>query len=235
MEATEHAPPKARGQKPLSADDIYERILTAIMERRLKPGVQLVEERLANVFDVSRTKIRQAIGRLAHDSIVTLFPNRGAFIASPTVEQARDVFEARRLIEPELIRQVAQTATSEHIAHLRAHVKREVAARTENDRRKTIPLSGDFHQMLAEIAGNSVFVRTMREIESLTSLIIILYDAPNTPACPCDEHAALVDAIEARDPETATRLMLEHLQHVEEALDMALTGVQEVPLEDVFS
>jgi hypothetical protein len=63
-EAKETAEPKCRGQTALSADDIYERILTAVMERRLKPGVQLIEERLAKVFDVSRTKVRQAISRL---------------------------------------------------------------------------------------------------------------------------------------------------------------------------
>jgi DNA-binding GntR family transcriptional regulator len=234
-EAKESTTPKRPGQKALSADDIYERILTAVMERRLKPGVQLIEERLAKVFDVSRTKVRLAISRLAHDAVVTLYPNRGAFIASPTIEQARYVFDARRLIEPELVRRVARNSTKAQVASLRAHLLRETEARTTDDRRTTISLSGEFHQLVAEMAGNPILVRTMREIESLTSLIIILYDAPNAPACPCDEHSALVDAIEARDTETATQLMLEHLQHIEDALDIALADAQEVPLEDVFS
>ena len=84
-------------------------MLNAILEHRLRPGTQLVEERLAAVFGVSRTKIRQAIARLAHDGIVTVFPNRGAFVTSPGRDEAREVFEARRLIEPGLVRRLAAT------------------------------------------------------------------------------------------------------------------------------
>ena len=73
----------------LSSDEIFERLLLAIMEHRLPPGTQLVEARLADIFKVSRTKIREAIGRLVHDCIATNIPNRGAFVSSPTVAQAR--------------------------------------------------------------------------------------------------------------------------------------------------
>ena len=61
---------------------------------------KLVEEKLASVFGVSRTKIRLALARLSHDGILTTEPNRGTFVSSPTIEQARQVFVARRLLEP---------------------------------------------------------------------------------------------------------------------------------------
>ena len=77
--------------------------------------------------------------------------------------------------------------------------KLESAARRANDKRAIIRLSGDFHQIIADIAGNSFLARTMRELESLTCLVIILYDAPDVPSCPYDEHTGLIDAIEARD------------------------------------
>jgi DNA-binding GntR family transcriptional regulator len=226
-------PAKVRGPrtKSLSVLQIHDRIVTAISERRLPPGTQLVEEKLASVFGVSRTKIRQAIARLAHDGVVTVFHNRGAFVSSPTVEEAREVFEARRLIEPWLIRSLAVKATAAQVKRLRAHVALESEARAANDRRSIIRLSGDFHQLIAEMVGNSVIARTMRELESLTCLVIILYDSPHVPACPYHEHSDLIDAIERNDPDDAARLMVEHLNHVEGALDLHQARAGEMDLE----
>jgi DNA-binding GntR family transcriptional regulator len=218
-----------------SVDRIHQRVLTAIVEHRLPPGTKLGEERLAKVFGVSRTQIRQVIERLAHDSIVTVVPNRGAFVSSPTVEEAHEVFAARRLIEPDLIRQTARTATPADIKRLRAHVDKEQAARHANDKRAIIRLSGEFHQLVADIAGNRFLAKTMRELETLTCLVIILYDAPNAPACPYHEHTDLVDAIEARDEKRAAAQMVEHLGHVESALNFQRSADGEIDFEAVFS
>lgn len=221
--------------KPLSVIAIHDRILNAIHERRLRPGTQLVEEKVASIFGVSRTKIRQAITRLAHDGIVTVYPNRGAFVSSPTVEEARQVFEARRLIEPWLIRKLAATATPAQVKRLRSHVALESEARAANDWRAIIPLSGEFHQLIAEMVGNSLIVRTMRELESLTCLVIILYDSPHVPACPYHEHSDLTDAIERHDADEAARRMVEHLNHVEAALDLHQEAAREIDLEAAFA
>ncbi|MDQ8022802.1 MAG: GntR family transcriptional regulator [Moraxellaceae bacterium] len=221
--------------RTLSSDEIFDRILLAIMEHKLPPGTQLVEERLANIFKVSRTKVREAIGRLVHDCIAINIPNRGAFVASPTPEQAREVFSARRLIEPALIRELARTVTPEQIETLRAHIKREEAARHSSNPHAIIPLTGEFHLLMAEMSGNSILARTMRELEMLTVLIIILFSAPYSDACPDDDHAQLVDAIAARDEDRAARLMLHHLQHIEHSVRLGPTDDKPVALEDIFN
>jgi len=217
-----------------SAEVIHDRILGAIVEHRLLPGTQLVEEKLAAVFGVSRTQIRQALARLAHDRIVVLHRNRGAFVSRPSVSEAREVFDARRVIEPELVRRVAATALPEHVAALREHLVRERAAQAAGDRRALTALTGAFHERIAEMAGNAFLGRTLRELESLTSLIIVLYDKPQMPACACDEHAALVEAIASRDAPRAATLMFEHMQHVEASLDLELHASGEIDLEAVF-
>ncbi|HEY6133764.1 MAG TPA: GntR family transcriptional regulator [Rubrivivax sp.] len=219
----------------LSSDQIYERILAAITEHRLPPGTQLIEDRLAKVFNVSRTKIREAAGRLVHDRIAINIPNRGAFIASPTADEAREVFAARRLIEPGLMRLVVQHATARQIAALRAHVRKETAARTGGKPHAIIPLSGEFHLLVAAIAGNSFLLRTMKELESLTCLIIRLYDTAGGPVCAYDDHVGLVDAIVARDADKAAALMLHHLQHVEQSLDLSPPDTADFQLEDAFA
>ena len=228
---------RAKGAKPVlpSVDAIHQRVLGAIVEHRLPPGTKLGEEKLAKVFGVSRTQIRQVLERLSHDSIVTVLPNRGAFVSSPSVEEAREVFAARRVIEQDLIRQAARLAQKADIQRLRQHVAQESAARAANDKRAIIRLSGEFHQLIADIAGNRFLAKTMRELETLTCLVIILYDAPNVPACPYHEHSDLVDVIEARDEQRAADHMVEHLRHVEASLDFQRRGDGEIDFDAVFA
>ena len=85
------------------------------------------------------------------------------------------------------------------------------------------------------MVGNSLLVRTMRELESLTCLVIILYDSPQVPSCPCHEHSDLIDAVQRHDVEGAARRMIEHLNHVEAALDLREAARREVDLEEAFA
>lgn len=219
-----------------SVEEISDKILGAVWEHRLPPGTKLVEEKLAAVFGVSRTKIRLALARLSHDGILTIEPNRGTFVASPTVEQARQVFDARRLIEPALVRALCSTGVRrEQLQRLRKNIAMEADARSRNDRRATIRLSGEFHVLLAGLSQNAYATRYMRELCSLTCLVIALYDAPGTPACPHHEHVTIVDALEARDADTACTLMLEHLDHVENTLRLEMPADTEVDFDALFA
>jgi DNA-binding GntR family transcriptional regulator len=207
-------------------DEIYERIYVAILEHRLHPGTKLGEERLADIFGVSRAKIREVLARLAHEQIVELFPQRGAYIAKPTIEQARDVFEARRLIEPAVLRRLIDTLTPERVARLRQHLELEFDAARRDDKRAVIRLSGEFHTLAAELAGNSALARSMRELCMLTCLTIFLYDAPTATSCRSDEHTMIVDAIAKRDRVRAEKLMLDHLGHIENSLNLDNSSVE---------
>lgn len=220
-------------QKP-GINEIAERIINAIMEHRLPPGIKLAEEKLAGAFGVSRTKIRQALTRLAKDGLVRLTPNRGAFVASPTVQEARDLFAIRRLLEPEVIRNTVARAGKVELERLKQHLKRETEARERQDRRAIIKLSGEFHMLLAEVSGNSFIDKMMSELCPLTCLIIALYDSPQTPACPEDEHVKIVEAIAAKDADKAIALMLHHLDHVEQALHLDAHSKPDIDWEQMF-
>jgi DNA-binding GntR family transcriptional regulator len=224
---------QARLQRENAHDEIYEKIYAAILEHRLHPGTKLVEERLAEIFGVSRARIREVLARLAHEQIVELIPQRGAYVAKPTIEQARDVFEARRLIEPAVLRRLVETLTPEKLTRLRLHQELEVDARRRDDKRAVIRLSGEFHSLAADLAGNSALARSMRELSVLTCLMIFLYDAPTTTSCRADEHSQIIDAIAKRDTARAEKLMLEHLEHIESS--MKLVGdTEEVDLAAIF-
>jgi DNA-binding GntR family transcriptional regulator len=231
--ARKRGPTPTRLERENTQDEIYEKIYAAILEHRLHPGTKLGEERLAEIFGTSRARIREVLGRLAHEQIVELFPQRGAFVAKPTIEQARDVFEARRLIEPAIVRRLVETLSPEKLARLREHQARELDARRRDDKRAVIRLSGEFHSLAAELAGNTALARSMRELSVLTCLMIFLYDAPTSVSCRADEHSKIIEAIAKRDAARAQKLMLEHLAHIEGS--MKLDGAsEEVDLAAIF-
>ncbi|MGA1080029.1 MAG: GntR family transcriptional regulator [Steroidobacteraceae bacterium] len=215
-------------------DRIYEKIQGAILEHRLHPGTKLAEERLAAIFDVSRARIREVLARLAHEQIVEVIPQRGAFVAKPSIEQAMHVFEARRLIEPALMKRLIDVLTPEHVQQLRRHLALEEDARRRGDKRAIVRLSGDFHILVADLAGNRLLARQMRELSSLTCLIIYLYDAPTATSCRADEHAQIVESVARRDLPRAQALMLDHLAHIEQSLTLEST-TSEVDFEAIFS
>ena len=236
MKKSAGALPASRPEAPATVEEISDKILGAIWEHRLPPATKLVEEKLAGVFGVSRTKIRLALARLSHDGILTTEPNRGTFVSSPTVEQARQVFVARRLLEPALMRTLCDSGLRrEQLARLRRNIALEAEARSRNDRHATIRLSGEFHVLLADTASNAYVGKYMHELCSLTCLVIALYDAPGTPACPHHEHAAIVDALEARAADRACALMVEHLDHVENTLRLEMPADTEVDFETLFA
>ncbi len=230
---TTKAAAQARLEREGANDEIYERIYVAILEHRLHPGTKLVEERLAEIFHASRARVREVLARLAHEQIVELYPQRGAYVAKPSIQQATDVFEARRLIEPALLRRLIENLTPEKVARLKQHQELELDARRRDDKRTIVRLSGEFHTLLAELAGNSSLSRTMRELSTLTCLIIFLYDAPTATSCRADEHSQIIDAIARRDPSRAEKVMREHLDHIESSLKLDTTP-EEVDLAEIF-
>lgn len=232
--STRKVAPLARLERENTNDTIYERIYAAILEHRLPPGTKLVEERLADIFAVSRARVREVLNRMAHEQIVDLYPQRGAFVAKPSIEQAHDVFEARRLIEPAVLRRLIDNLTPERIARLRQQQELEIDARRRGDKRAIVRLSGDFHMLLADLAGNTALARSMRELSSLTCLIIFLYDAPTATSCRADEHSEIIDAIAHRDVARAEKLMLDHLAHIEGSLKLDTTA-EDVDLESIFN
>lgn len=233
INAASEAAGKMKPKRVLTTGDIYERIYIAILEHRLRPGTKLVEERLADVFSVSRPKIRDVLGRLAHEQIVEMVPQRGAFVAKPSAQEAADVIEARKVIEPVLIRRLISTLTPEKIERMRGHLVREANAREADDKRAIIRLTGEFHILLSELAGNTALMRSMRELANLSCLITFLYNVPTAISCRHDEHAELVDAIAQSDLVRAESVMARHLDNIESALKLE-EGEEELELAEIF-
>lgn len=200
---------------------IYHALRDAIIGHRLAPGTKLPEDELASIYSVSRTVIRSALQALAHDRLARLEPNRGAFVAQPSTREAREVFEARALIEPKVAALAAEVATAEDTMLLRRHLDKEHAALNAGRDSDAIILSARFHVGIAEIADHSVFTDFVRDLVSHSSLIIALYWKRRDTTCESQAHHALVDAIEAHKPAEAAELMKHHMLDLLSGLDLS--------------
>jgi DNA-binding GntR family transcriptional regulator len=218
----------------LTNQEIYERIYGAISQRKLAPGTKLSEERLAQTFHASRTRVREVLMRLSQELVIELHHNRGAFVASPTPRDLRDVFNVRRALERAIAAQLTATYAGQALAVMRSHLEREARARASGDRAALAQLTGEFHLRLAEITENRLFADNVRRLVALTSLAIAQYDARASSACPEHEHGDIVAAIESGDVRRAERLMLDHLDHVEQGIQLPAAEPEEIDFAAIF-
>jgi DNA-binding GntR family transcriptional regulator len=210
--------PAAPADPGTATQRIVDSITAAIVERRLMPGTKLAEQKIADVFKVSRTLVRQALNQLSRDKLVSLEPGRGARVAEPSVEEARQVFEVRGMVEAAMTRRAAVELTASQIDELRAHLRAEEAALRRIDVSGRTRLLADFHVVLARQLGNAVLAEMLGELISRCSLIALMYQSAHSAGHSHAEPVAIVDALERRDARAAVRLMAEHLQHVERTL-----------------
>ncbi|OYU42803.1 MAG: GntR family transcriptional regulator, partial [Burkholderiales bacterium PBB4] len=193
-----------------SSTDISTRIIEAVMAQKLAPGARLGEQQLAIVFDCSRTIVREALTQLAARGIVTVSSRRGWYVIEPSLSEAREAFEARRVIEMGLIRCTTVISKSA-LKQLKAHLAKEKAAVEGDDVGLRSFLLGDFHVCLAECLGNSLLADTLRDFTARTTLIAMLYHSSHAAAHSCAEHVEIVAALEQGDWARAEQLMQVHI------------------------
>ena len=197
---------------------IVESLTRAIVEHRLLPGTKLAEQKLADHFGVSRTLIRQALFQMARNRLIRMEPSRGAFVATPSADEARQVFAVRRMLEASLVREFIRQVNPGQIDTLRAHVQLEKQALARQDVSGRTELLADFHVRVAELMGNDVLAQILGELLSRCALITLMYQSSSDAEHSSDEHVAIVEAMAQRNEAEAVRLMDEHLQHVEQGL-----------------
>jgi DNA-binding GntR family transcriptional regulator len=208
---------------------IVESLTRAIVEHRLHPGTKLAEQKLADHFGVSRTLVRQALFQLSQHRLIKLEPARGAFVATHSVEEAKQVFEVRRMLEIEMTRQFVRLVTPGKIKALQAHVAEERKAVQNNDVTGRTELLGDFHVRMAELMGNQVLADMLGDLISRCALITLMYQSSHAAEHSNDEHADIVKALAARDEARAVQLMDDHLRNVM----AALTFDRKLPTSDI--
>lgn len=207
--------PQSRKPKPpgTRTEKLHVVLRQAIIEQRLAPGTRLPEDAIGESFGTSRTIAREALGRLAVEGLVELIPNRGAFVANPTLEEGRDIFAVRKGLERLVVQEVAARMTPQIAAVLQDLAQKELKSSAVSEA-QAIRMAGEFHLRLAELSGNVLLLRYVTELVSRCSLVLAMYGRPHSVDCALNEHLALVEALVAGDGLRASELMDQHLDAV---------------------
>jgi DNA-binding GntR family transcriptional regulator len=209
--------PDAIDLRSIDDDPVVQGILTAISQKRLKPGAKLGEDKLAAAFGTTRIHIRQALSHLASRKVVMQIPNRGAFVYRPSWEEAQDIFAARRLIETATVAAAIDRLDKSGKAALKSHMELE-AKHDRNDRWASLSLTAEFHILVAKLAGNQVLLDMSRELMLRTSLAIATFEAPGEPDCSPDAHPDIGALILAKDKAGAIHAMRHHIEDMEKRI-----------------
>lgn len=199
-------------------DDTYQHIFAAIVDQRLLPGTKLTELALMEALGVSRRTIAAALQRLTWEKLVVFLPNRGAFIAAPDAEEAREVFAARVAIEAGTTEAVSRAADPASIARLQENLDQEHKLREQGHMREAIHLSGGFHILMAELSGNRILEEQVRILVARTSLILNLFDNQIGLAGWHDHHDDLIEHCASGEVEKAASLMRSHILELQDSL-----------------
>ena len=211
----------ARADKGLtSTDHIVQALSRAIIDHELQAGEKLKEQRIADQFGVSRTLVRQALYQLSQKHLIRIEQARGAFVATPSIKEAREVFGVRMALESAMVESLVANITAQKIKALRTHIKAEAASLQSTDASNRIELLGDFHVLMAELLDNDVLAQLLQDLISRCALITLLYQSKNAASHSHDEHVEILQAIVNKDASKAKKLMHSHLLSVLASLDL---------------
>ncbi len=232
---TPHYPDQHMPQDRTPDQSVTVALSRAIHEHKLPPGTKLGEDDLAEIYGVSRTIVRAALRTLAHEQLVQIQRNRGAFVAKPSPKEALEVFEARELLEPRTAHSAAIKATKADVDRLHRHIEREHAAMTSGDHGAALYLSGQLHVEIARIAAQDTITSFIETLIARSSLVVALYWRRESALCESHAHNSLVEAIAEGDGDKAEGLMKSHLVDLHSALDLSQSAPASRTLKQMLS
>ncbi|MCU0762803.1 MAG: GntR family transcriptional regulator [Hydrogenophaga sp.] len=201
-----------------SAEDAYRELYAAIVDQRLSAGARLTETTLAQVLSCSRRHIDKALWRLAEQRLVQIRRNAGAWVAAPSFQEAREIYELRLIVETAVVRKLCAVVRPDGLKLLKQNLDAENRARRLGDQHMAVRLSGEFHIILARLSHSLELERQVEGLVARTSLVTQLYANPNGLGCWHHQHDALIERLASRDADRAAELMEKHLRELESSL-----------------
>lgn len=192
---------------------IARQLRDAIMHGRLEPGAQLSEAELSAQFGVSRGPLREAMQRLVQEGLLRSERNRGLFVIVLAEDDVRDVYAARSAIERAAAVMILRKADPDALAELRAACEAMTEAAKKKDMDGLSDADLQFHEVLVSQSGSPRLNRMHQTLIVETRMCMTaLEDKYRVPVVLAAEHAAIVDAIEAKDEELTLRRIDDHMQ-----------------------
>ncbi len=206
--------------RPRLATDVYDQILSAIVNGDIKPGERLIQEKIAEQINISRTPVREALLRLEQEGILELSGRKGFSIRDISNEEIRCLYGAREAIEGYAAFTVASNKDASQLSAIKQAVEAELVL-SERDLEKEFKINRTIHRTIVEQTGNPVLLNLFDQLWGRgISLWLFAATRQNKTPPKRDVHEQLVSIFETGTPEQAQKAMIEHIR---EGLDMHLS------------
>jgi DNA-binding GntR family transcriptional regulator len=215
---------REKGPQPLSAEQVCERIRSAILSGELKPGAKLTEQDLAAEYELSRTPIREAIRQLEVERLVSRVPFVGVTVTQLRPQEVIELLEIREVLEGLVARLATRNMDSVQLQRLKKSLQQLAASARRNDVAAYLDQALAFRRVLVECCGSATLSEQVLAIENrlrLTGSRTALL--PGRMEAAIEEHQKLLDAIARGDAEGAERLNRERIRHIRDAVEKSMS------------
>lgn len=191
----------------------------AILNGQLKPGQKLVERELCASLDISRTLLREVLPQLQGEGLIKTVAHRGPFVAFIDADEAREIYQVRRVLETLAVREFTRSASEQQIRNLRAQLSPLKGPEAKGDLRNLLRAKAGFYGVLLDGCGNRVVKQTLKQLNNRMVLYkrLSLSVEGRLPGA-IAELEAVVDAIETRDIDKAGDLAEVHILNSEKSV-----------------
>lgn len=195
-------------------DYVYKILLENIIQGELSPGTRLQENKLAEGFGVSNTPIREALRKLKRESLVETKSHKGSYVAHVTIEEAKEIYEIREILEGLATKRATKNASEEQLHQLKQLIQQMEDNLSNDDIKGYSQLNEEFHNKLAKISGSRAY-KYIRDLRN-QSKVLMQYPAELRPETSLTEHKEIMAAIEKRNVEDAELLVKKHIRNAKE-------------------
>ncbi|MCM3895885.1 GntR family transcriptional regulator [Gordonia sputi] len=202
--------PVGRVAAPLR-EQVIDALRAAILDFTLAPGQRLIERELIEQLGVSRTTVREALRELTSEGLITVVPQKGAIVSSPSVEEAQELYEARRRLEGLLVRRFVERAAKSQIIALAAAAEAFAEATESGEPLRILDAVDDYHAVIVAGARSPVLESLVGNLQSRLR-VLRAQGMPADHSISIDKLRGVVDAARDGDADRAEELYDDHLR-----------------------
>lgn len=212
-------------EKPLTvSESVYQKLRDHLIFGYFKPGQRLAEEQLAEQMGVSRTPVREALLRLEQEGLIQMLPRQGAVVRRISLEEARQVYEVRALLEGLAARLTVQHMTPQDLSAIRKALDASFEVMEQGDTRSLVIHNNHFHDLIGDTSRNVVLKKILNLLHTQVNLLrITLWSTfPDRLEQTLREHERIYEAMAAGDEDGAEQAAREHIVHSWEVMHAVL-------------
>lgn len=205
--------------------EAYRALRQAILGRKIPPGQKLVVRVLAEELGLSPTPVKEALAALEREGLVVAVPHRGYFVLEPSLEDVREIYSLREVLEGLAARLAVENDGRALLRKLERLFEKQCEAAERNDIDTYGDLDLAFHRTLWEAAGSKRLLATAETIDGQIRMLINSSAAiPGRLPQSRAEHQAILQAVRDKDPQAAEAAMRTHVRNAGQALEQFLVS-----------